>query len=174
MHSVAFTYPENASPEVRAQYIDFYRSLGPVIPCPSCGKHYMEYMEKNPIDADNRDSIAKWVYDLHEDVNKRSKKQGVTWEQVKEDYTGWTQEKNNDLNKGNRRSQLKKLADPHLGRNIQLKGASENQMGMDDGMQTKSIVAVLAAFALFYFIRRLQQKRRQNTPGEVTDNNKSE
>ena len=80
MHAIAFTYPENATPETRMQYIDFFRALGPVIPCPSCSKHYMEYIDKHPIDADSRESLAKWVYELHQDVNRRNKKPGLTWE----------------------------------------------------------------------------------------------
>jgi hypothetical protein len=162
MHAVAFTYPENPTPEERMQYIDFFRSIGPVIPCPSCSTHYMEYLDKHPIDADNTDSLAKWVYDLHEDVNRRSNKKGLTWEQVKDDYTGWNREKSDEMNRGNRQAALRKIADPHFGRAVQMRGGKENITGEDAGSAMLRAGAVIAvALGALYMVKRTTSKKTE-------------
>ena len=46
MHSVSFNYPEHPTEQQRKDYIDFFRVIGKVVPCPSCGTHYDEYLDK--------------------------------------------------------------------------------------------------------------------------------
>lgn len=112
MHSIAFTYPETPGPETRKDYIDFYRSIGNVIPCPSCRTHYNKYLEENPIEGDDRESLSKWVYDLHSTVNERTNKPNPSYEQVKDAYTGWTPEQD----QGKSREQVvREMGDPHFG-----------------------------------------------------------
>ena len=94
LHSISFNFPEYPSDETRKNYVDFFRNLGNVIPCPECGRHYSEYIEENPIDATNRDTLSMWLYKLHESVNLRTKKKsGPSYEQVAEEYSGWNQNK---------------------------------------------------------------------------------
>lgn len=114
MHAISFTYPPNAPHDIRKKYIDFYISLGTVIPCPSCAKHYSDYMKKNPITADGPGDLSKWVYDLHSDVNARNKKPNPSYEEVKEFYTGYDRKKHEALNKLPEEDQLKALANPRM------------------------------------------------------------
>lgn len=154
------------------QYIDFFRALGPVIPCPSCAQHYMGYMEKHPIDADSRESLARWVYDLHEDVNKRSHKTGLTWEQVKSDYTGWNPERARELaSASSRQKGLRQLADPHFGRPIQVRGGgSEAQQGKDPGA-SRGMMIFFAAFVIVviagWYKRRVAMRKKKQEEDEA-------
>jgi hypothetical protein len=93
MHSIAFSYPEDPSAETRKSYIDFFRSLGPVIPCPSCGAHYETFLRDHPIEAADRESLARWVYAAHDNVNKIKGVAGPSFETVRERYAGWDKAK---------------------------------------------------------------------------------
>lgn len=158
MHSVAFTYPDTPEPETRKDYIDFFRSIGNVIPCPSCRTHYNKYLEENPIQGEDRESLARWVYDLHSTVNERTKKPNPSYEQVEQAYTGWTP----DQDQGKSREQvIRELGDPHFGG--RLTGGLERALGAD---QTEMAMAKLALFALLFLfiivvVRRYINKQQQ-------------
>ncbi len=160
MHAVSFNFPENPSDEQRRDYIDFFSSLGPVIPCPSCGMHYRKYVKENPIEADDRNKLAKWVYDLHDDVNKRNGKTSPTFEDVTKDYAGWDLHQHNRYNKLPFDEQARKMADPHLGREVQKVNSNppdqnnkENMTG-DGAKTTRVVIAILATTAVLYMIRK--------------------
>lgn len=159
MHAIAFTYPDSPTPEQRRDYIDFFRSLGPVIPCPSCSQHYQEYLNEHPIDGDNTDSLARWVYNLHDDVNKRRGKDSPSFEEVQDDYTGWTQSKHAALNKLPAARRNRKLADPHLGRTPGAVSSKnkEHAHASDAGGSNFLILIVVGVLLLLVF-----QKRRQS------------
>ena len=77
MHSVAFSYardPFSPTPQEHKAAVDFFGSMAELIPCHMCRKHYKDYIREHPIKADNRDELAKWVFDLHNDVNRRTNK----------------------------------------------------------------------------------------------------
>lgn len=155
MHAIAFTYPDKPTPEQRKDYIDFFRSLGPVLPCPSCAVHYQEYINANPIEANDTESLSRWVYDLHDNVNKRNGKKSPSFEQIKDDYTGWNNEKHKSLQNLPPARRFRKLADPHLSRTPGSRGsessqASEQQFG--SGGNTFMIIA--AACLLVYLLMR--------------------
>lgn len=161
IHSIAFTYPHSPTPEHRRQYIDFFRALGPVIPCPSCAIHYQQYLNQNPIDADNRQSLAKWVYDLHDSVNKRNNKEGPSFEEVRNDYNSWDQSKQARFNESARSVKLRRLGDPFFGRGPG--GVKELNMGAfsgndDFGLVTKYVVIIALVLILFYCIYRAKKK----------------
>jgi hypothetical protein len=91
LHSIAFSAPEKPSLEEQRDYVEFFRALGPVIPCPSCAAHYRAYLEANPVDASSREALARWVYDLHDFVNQRKNKKSPSFEAVRDHYAGWSQ-----------------------------------------------------------------------------------
>jgi len=90
LHAVSFTYPSDADRETQERYRTFFKSLGHVIPCPSCAKHFRDYEAAHPVTVDgNRESLARWVVDLHNDVNRRSGKPQYTFEEVEAVYGRW-------------------------------------------------------------------------------------
>ncbi len=88
MHSVAFTFPNDAEEGLRNQYKSFFESIGHILPCPGCSVHFRQYMEKHPVDVSSREALARWVYDVHCDVNTRSRKPSPTYEEVEKAYAG--------------------------------------------------------------------------------------
>ena len=60
------------------------------MPCGKCRKNLPKNLKKNPLNAHalkNRDNFSKWMYDLHEQINKMlNKNSNLTYEQVRERY----------------------------------------------------------------------------------------
>lgn len=83
MHIVSLGYSPNPSKEEQTAAIQFYRSLEFVIPCPICRAHYSKFLKDMPVEnhVANRDALVKWLFDIHNHVNKQLGKSEITWEQ---------------------------------------------------------------------------------------------
>lgn len=161
MHSIAHSYPDKPSEETRRKYIDFFRNLGAVIPCPSCGDHYDKYLSDHPIDADNRESLARWVYDLHSDVNQRKSKPNPTFEEVREAYEGWDQQKHQALVSLSDAEKQRRMATPLL--NMK----REELMTAEADKLTKYIAIGCGVFLLIFFVQRMRMRKREEpAPGK--------
>jgi len=97
LHAVSFTFPETPTTEEQSAYRDFFYSVGDVLPCPACREHYKEYLGKNPIRLESRAALAKYVYDLHSNVNEKTKKTNLSFEEVVAHYGTWTPAKNAEM-----------------------------------------------------------------------------
>jgi hypothetical protein len=76
INSIAFGYPINPSVEQKRFYKIYFLNLGNVLPCSFCQKSYNCFIaEKNTNTYlsdnvfDDRKSLIKWVYNLHNRVN---------------------------------------------------------------------------------------------------------
>ena len=89
MHFVALGYPDNPSEQDKLSYKQFYESLSEVLPCQSCADHYKENITRVPIDENlkDRDSLLKWTFDIHNEVNKLHGKKILSYEEALELYT---------------------------------------------------------------------------------------
>lgn len=89
MHNITFYYPEDPTEDQKMQYRDFFTSIKYVLPCETCREHYEKNIEKNfPLNAalKNRDTLSRWLVDLHNAVNRRLNKPVIPYEAVKEKY----------------------------------------------------------------------------------------
>ena len=86
LHIISLAYPENPSVSEQKSAREFFNSLTDLLPCNSCAKHYTEYIDTNPVDVSSRDTLANWVVDLHNDVDKRLGKPTKTYEDVLKQY----------------------------------------------------------------------------------------
>ena len=72
------------------QYKEFIMNLGKVLPCGACRKNLVKNLKRTPLTAHalkNRNNFSRWMYRLHEVVNKMlDKKSGLTYNQVRERY----------------------------------------------------------------------------------------
>lgn len=84
IHSVALSYPENPTEEDRKKYMDFFQSLGSVLPCPICGQHFLEKMKKYPPNLDNTERLFQWTVDMHNTVNAENGKAIISYSEAKE------------------------------------------------------------------------------------------
>ena len=90
LHTISFNYPVKPTEQDKNHYRDYVLSLQYVLPCGKCRKNLVKNFQKLPLTMkamENRDTFSRYVYDLHEVVNKMlNKKSGLTYEAVRERY----------------------------------------------------------------------------------------
>ena len=90
LHTISFNYPVKPSKQVKKNYKNFIMNLKYVLPCGKCRKNLPKNLKSVPLNAKalkNRDNFSKWMFDLHEQINKMlNKKSGLTYDQVRERY----------------------------------------------------------------------------------------
>lgn len=90
LHTMSFNYPVRPSPEQKENYRNFILNLQNVLPCGKCRENLKKNMKKLPLlmkHMESRESFSKYVYLLHEAVNKMlGKKSGLTYTDVRERY----------------------------------------------------------------------------------------
>ena len=90
LHTMSFNYPNNPSIETKKQYRDFILSLQYILPCKYCRDNLVLNFKKLPITMDemkNRETFSRYIYNLHEVVNKMlKKKSNLTYEDVRDRF----------------------------------------------------------------------------------------
>ena len=90
LHTMSFNYPIHPSVDDKKHYRDFILSLQHVLPCKYCRINLTKNFKAFPLreeDMKNRDSFSRYVYKLHELVNKMLKKNsGLSYCDVRERY----------------------------------------------------------------------------------------
>ena len=90
LHTMSFNYPVKPTKEQKKHYKNFILLLKHVMPCKYCRINLRKNLKAHPLrncDLKNRDKFSKWVYGLHEHVNKMlGKKSGLTFCQIRDRY----------------------------------------------------------------------------------------
>ena len=90
LHMMSFNYPINPSKIDKINYKNFIKSLQFILPCRLCRENLVKNFKTLPItnkDMKNRESFSRYVYNLHELINKMlSKKSGLSYEDVRDRY----------------------------------------------------------------------------------------
>ena len=90
MHTMSFNYPIKPTDKDKKYYKDFIINLQNVLPCKYCRDNLKKNFKGHPLrmcDMKNRDTYSRYVYELHETVNKMlGKKSGLTYCDVRERY----------------------------------------------------------------------------------------
>ncbi len=90
LHTMSFNYPIEPSLYHKKKYREFIFNLPHTLPCKYCRINLKKNLKHHPLKAchlKNRDAFSRWVYELHEFVNKMlKKKSGLTYCDVRERY----------------------------------------------------------------------------------------
>ena len=90
LHTMSFNYPVNPTAADKDHYRDFVVSLQHVLPCKYCRINLTKNFKTLPLtmkNMKNRDSFSRYIYNLHELVNKMlNKHSGLTYCDVRERY----------------------------------------------------------------------------------------
>ena len=90
LHTMSFNYPLHPTPQEKKHYKDFILNLQYVLPCKYCRMNLTNNFKRFPIkprDMSNRESFSRYIYNLHELVNKMLDKQSnLTYSDVRERY----------------------------------------------------------------------------------------
>ena len=90
LHTISFNYPVKPTKEDKDNYYAYFKSLQKILPCRYCRDNLKKNLKTVPLKKSifkNRDTLSKWVYDLHQLVNKMLNKKGnLTYDQVRDRY----------------------------------------------------------------------------------------
>ncbi len=90
LHTISFNYPVSPTCDQKRDYRDFILSLKNVLPCGKCRINLRKNFKRLPLkwkNMESRTTFSRYVYDLHEVINKMlKKKSGLTYEDVRERY----------------------------------------------------------------------------------------
>jgi len=84
MHSISYGYPENPTDGQKKNFHEFFVSIKNVLPCKYCRESYDDFISdknsksyfspddyKENVCLENRESLTTWLYNLHNQVNKK-------------------------------------------------------------------------------------------------------
>jgi hypothetical protein len=170
LHSIAHTYGSKGTdptPEEEKAILDLFGSLAVLLPCEYCRAHYAKYLHRHPIDPSDRESVPKWVYDLHSSVNKRNNMPNLSYAEVKDMYEGWNEEKSRRLMHLGPEKRVRSLADPHFGRHPPMVAAAAGKRESMEGERfgkagiAASVVIGLAALGGVFLIKNRNRTREE-------------
>lgn len=90
LHTISMNYPTHPTSAQRSQYRVFFNSLRHVLPCGKCRDNLVDNLATTRYGArvfKNRDTLSRWVYDLHKCVNTMlGKPTKVSYEEMRQTY----------------------------------------------------------------------------------------
>jgi len=90
LHTMSFNYPTNPTQKDKKHYRNYMLNLVNVLPCKYCRINLEKNYKEFPLTMNcmkNRNNFSRYVYNLHEKVNKLlGKKSGLTYCDVRERY----------------------------------------------------------------------------------------
>jgi len=90
LHTMSFNYPIHPTPAEKKHYKDFVINLQYTLPCKYCRINLTNNFNKKPLqmcDMANRETFSRYIYELHEVVNKMLKKKShLSYCDVRERY----------------------------------------------------------------------------------------
>ena len=90
LHILSFSYPNEPTNDDKKNFYTFYYNLQYILPCQHCRDNLKKNYNILPLTAEvfkNSDSLSKYVYKLHELINKElNKKSTLTYEDLKNKY----------------------------------------------------------------------------------------
>lgn len=90
LHTISFNYPIHPTAEDKIHYRDFILSLQYTLPCKYCRMNLTNNFKKMPLSMahmESRETFSRYIYDLHEMVNKMlGKSSGLSYTKVRERF----------------------------------------------------------------------------------------
>tara|TARA_B100001287_G_C22556508_1_gene469346 strand:+ start:136 stop:678 length:543 start_codon:yes stop_codon:yes gene_type:complete len=121
LHTISFNYPVKPTKEDKENYYNYFKSIMNVLPCRYCRENYKQNLKKLKYGKKyfkNRETLSRFVYDLHETINKNlGKESGLTYNQVRDRYEHFRARCLNDTKKESKKSKKieKGCTDPLYG-----------------------------------------------------------
>ena len=145
LHTMSFNYPVKPSKEDKIHYRDFILSLQYILPCKYCRQNLKTNLKANPVTMsvmESRDSFSRYIYKLHEIVNKLlGKKSHLTYCDVRERYEHFRSRCTVDD-----KPKILKLADVKTKKNTDKGKGKEKEKGCTEplyGKKAKCIIKIV-------------------------------
>lgn len=109
LHTMSFNYPVNPTSKNKREYKQFIYGLRCTLPCGKCRDNLKKNLKDLPLtnkDLKNRYTFSRWMYNLHELINKMlNKKSNLTYKKVRERYEHFRSRCTVDKNKKTRKKE---------------------------------------------------------------------
>lgn len=92
LHTMSFNYPVEPTKEDKKHYMSFLKSLQYVLPCKTCRENYCKNIRTNGTKLTmgvmkNRETLSRWLCDLHNTINKQlCKNKEIKYEVARDFY----------------------------------------------------------------------------------------
>lgn len=90
LHTMSFNYPTEPTRENKTHYREFIINLKNVLPCKFCRLNLTKNLKELPLtmnDMKSRETFSRYVYNLHEHINKMlNKSSGLSYDDVRDRY----------------------------------------------------------------------------------------
>lgn len=120
LHTMSFNYPIKPTMEDKNNYRSFMKSLQHILPCQYCRVNYMKNVKALPLTCkvfQSRDSFSRYVYKLHEHINKMlGKTSNLSYVQVRNRYEHFRSRCNTKSKNKTRKKRETGCTDPLHGR----------------------------------------------------------
>ena len=135
LHTMSFNYPIKPTNADKKHYKKFILSLQHVLPCKYCRinlKNNFKILPLTDKDMENRDKFSRYIYNLHETVNKMlGKTSGLSFCDVRERYEHFRSRCTLD--------KPKLLVKKHINKTVKEKGCTEPLYGK----KSKCIIKII-------------------------------
>lgn len=96
LHTITFAYPEKPDKKTKKIFMTFFKSLCSILPCRYCRDSYSKYcgstgsLGLTDRHFRSRDSLTKWLYNIHNAVNRRlGKNDNPSYSDIVKLYSGF-------------------------------------------------------------------------------------
>lgn len=89
MHYITLSYPNNPTDSDKINMVEFFSSVGKVLPCMSCRLNYIKHNNKYPLNdkaLSDRKSLVEWLMNVHNEVNLLNNKPTYTLDKLYKEY----------------------------------------------------------------------------------------
>ena len=89
MHYVTLSYPDNPTSEDKQDMINFFYSVGRILPCMSCRINFKKHLDETPLTEQvlgSRENIVIWLMNIHNKVNAMQGKKIYTLHDLHKEY----------------------------------------------------------------------------------------
>ena len=83
LHLMAESFPLEPTEYDKIRYREWLSITLELLPCMECRKHANQYMQENPINFKTREEFAMYVYNFHNEVNRRLGKPIISMDEYK-------------------------------------------------------------------------------------------
>jgi len=99
MHYLTLSYPDNPNIDEQNKFKNFFMMIGQYLPCEKCRVNYKTNLQTIPLTdivLSSRNNLIKWLFDLHNIVNKETGKTQITFDKFNDIYLNNKQEENDN------------------------------------------------------------------------------
>jgi len=147
LHTMSFNYPIHPTKDEKRHYRNFILSLKYVLPCKYCRDNLRSNFRSLPLTMSSmksRDTFSKYIYDLHEVINKMlKKKSGLSYDNIRERYEHFRARCGKNTTKKKRQTKMKRKVKQMTTKKIYLHGKHKGCTEPLHKVKSKGVIKIV-------------------------------